>query len=149
MAVPLIAKLRTRLYRLVGEMVRQYYNRIWGTNIGVGCRISLSAKLDKTNPRGITIGEYTIITFNTAILTHDFVNRRHVNTSIGSHCFIGCGSIIMPGVTIGNHCIIGAGTLVREDVPNNSIVAGNPGRVIRSDIKTTKWGILVKNQQVV
>jgi acetyltransferase-like isoleucine patch superfamily enzyme len=141
MAIPLFSKIRTLLkVHLIDEISRQYYNRVWGMNIGKGCRISLSARLDKTNPKGITIGEYTIVTFNVVILTHDFVNHRHLDVKIGSHCFIGCGSVIMPGVTIGNHCIIGAGTLVREDVPDNSAVVGNPGRIVKSGIETIEWG---------
>lgn len=142
MKLPLLARIRTWVHRnIMGEAVRRYYNTVWGTSIGEGCRISLSAKLDRTNPKGVIIGDYTIVTFNVAILTHDFVNRRDLPTKIGSHCFIGCGSIILPGVTIGNHCIVAAGTLVREDVPDNSIVAGNPGRIVRSGIETVEWGM--------
>lgn len=139
-----LARWRTRLHRITGELTRRYYTHVWGMKIGKGCRISLKARMDKTNPRGIHIGDYTIVTFDVAILTHDFVNRRRLDVNIGSHCFIGCGSIIMPGVTIGDHCIVGAGTLVREDVPSHSIVVGNPGRVVRTGIKTGKWGILIK-----
>ena len=141
MSIPLIARVRTLLYFIKCDALRLYYNRVWGTQIGKGTRLSLSCKLDKTNPRGVIIGEYTIITFRTAILTHDFVNRRHMDVRIGSYCFIGCGTIIMPGVTIGDHCIIGAGTLVRDDVPANSVVVGVPGRVIERDITTVEWGM--------
>jgi acetyltransferase-like isoleucine patch superfamily enzyme len=141
MALSLLVRTRTWLKdRFVVEALRQYYNRVWGMNIGKGCQISLSAKLDKTNPKGITIGEYTIVTFDVVILSHDFINRRHLNVKIGSHCFIGSRSIIMPGVTIGNHCIVGAGTLVREDVPDNSVVVGNPGRIVKTGIETAEWG---------
>ncbi len=141
MSLPLIAKTRTWLHRLLGEANRQYYNNVWKMQIGRGCRISRSAKLDKTNPKGIHIGEYTILTFNVTVLTHDFVNRKHSDVYIGSHCFIGCGTIIMPGITIGNHCIIGAGTLVRENVPDNSVVVGNPGRIVQSGVETVEWGM--------
>jgi len=43
--------------------------------IGEGSVVSFSAKLDKTNPRGLHIGKYTVVTFGPAILTHDYVNR--------------------------------------------------------------------------
>jgi acetyltransferase-like isoleucine patch superfamily enzyme len=141
MTIPFLAKARTWIKdKWLTEAVRQYYNRVWGMHIGEGCKISLSAKLDKTNPKGVHIGEYTILTFDVVVLTHDYINRRHLDVHIGRYCFVGCRAIILPGVTIGNHCIIGAGTIVREDVPDHSIVAGNPGRIIKSGIETTKWG---------
>ena len=138
---PLVTRLRNRLHRNVVGAVPAYYRRIWGMRIGEGCRISLSAKLDKTNPTGLIIGDHTFLTFGATVLTHDFVGRRHLETRIGSYCFIGARSMIMPGVTIGDHCIIGAMALVREDVPPRSLVVGNPGRVVRSDLVTTRWGM--------
>jgi hypothetical protein len=36
-------------------------------DIGEGTSISTSAKLDKTNPRGIHIGKYSTVTFGAAI----------------------------------------------------------------------------------
>ena len=54
---------------------------------------------------------------------------------IGNNCFIGAGSIIMPGVTIGDNCIVGAGSIVTKSVAPNTIVAGNPARPI-TDINT-------------
>ena len=37
--------------------------------------------------------------------------------------------------------IVGAGAVVTKDVPSGSIVSGNPAVVIRSGVKTGKWGI--------
>lgn len=54
---------------------------LWGMNIGRGTKISWSAKLDKTNPTGIHIDDYTGIAFSTAVLSHDFLSNRHVETS--------------------------------------------------------------------
>ena len=64
-----------------------------------------------------------------------------MTTTVGDYCFIGCGALIMPGVTIGDHCIIGANALVLQDVPSHSLVVGNPGRVVRSDLVTVAWGM--------
>ena len=112
-------------------------------DVGKGCQISLSAKLDKTNPRGLHVGEYTIITLRSIILTHDFVNNVHCHTKIGKNCFIGAGSVILPGIQIGDYSIVGAGSVVVRDVPPNSIVAGNPARILRSGIKTGPYGTLL------
>ena len=45
---------------------------------------------------------------------------------------IGSGATILANVTIGENAIIGAGAVVTRDVPANVIVAGNPGRVLRT-----------------
>lgn len=46
--------------------------------------------------------------------------------NIGDGCWIGAGSIILPGVTIGNGSIIAAGSVVNKDVPEFCLYAGNP-----------------------
>ena len=50
----------------------------------------------------------------------------------------------MPGVRVGDECIVGSGAVVTKDVPSGSIVAGNPAKIIRSGIRTVKWGILAE-----
>lgn len=112
--------------------------------IGKNTRIAKTARLDKTNPKGIHIGENTSITFNVSILTHDFINRKHVNTYVGSNCFLGGNTIVLSGVRIGDNCIVGAGSVVTKDVPDGSIVAGNPARVVQSGIKTEEYGVLLQ-----
>ncbi len=141
MPAPLLATLRTRAAQAAVALLRLYYTRVWGMTIGRGTRISLSARLDKTNPRGVVIGEYTALTFNSAVLTHDFINRQHKTTRIGSYCFIGAGAVIFPGVTVGDHCIIGSNAVVMRDVPPHSFAMGNPARVITQGIETVAWGI--------
>ena len=111
-------------------------------NIGEGVLISRKANLDYTHPSGFHIGDYSIITPGVHIFTHDFVRREHVSTHIGSHCFVGANAIILPGVRIGDHCVIAAGSVVTQDVPARSVVAGNPAKVLKSDIKTAAYGIM-------
>jgi acetyltransferase-like isoleucine patch superfamily enzyme len=110
-------------------------------NIGEGTAISLSAKLDKTNPRGIHIGKYTVVTFGAAILSHDHVNKRDRDVYIGDNCFIGAHSIVLPGVTIGDGCIVAAASVVARDLPAGSLVAGNPARIVEHNVKTTHYGV--------
>lgn len=50
---------------------------------------------------------------------------------IGNDVWIGCMSIILPGVTIGEGAIVGAGSVVSKDVSPYTIVAGNPAKIIR------------------
>jgi acetyltransferase-like isoleucine patch superfamily enzyme len=111
-----------------------------------GADISLKARLDFINPRGIHIGSDTAVNFDAVVLSHDFVNNKNVDTRIGRMCFIGARSIIYPGVTIGDHCIIAVAAVVTSDIPSNSIAAGNPARVIEKDIVTGPRGMLIRVQ---
>jgi acetyltransferase-like isoleucine patch superfamily enzyme len=119
-----------------------YLRTFMKMDIHPGARISLKANLDLTNPRGIHIGEGTYVTFNVVILAHDLSRVLHTDTYIGKNCFIGAHAIIMPGVRIGDQCIIGSGSVVTKDVPAQSVVVGNPAKVVRSGIRTIRWGIL-------
>lgn len=137
----MIVRLRTKLFsHVVTRLVRAYYNGVWGMDIGEGTRISMSAKLDKTNPTGIHIGAHSAITFGATVLTHDFVNQVHTDTYIGSHTFIGARAVIMPGIRIGDHCIVAPASLVMRNVPSGSVVMGNPARVIEQNIETGRLG---------
>jgi acetyltransferase-like isoleucine patch superfamily enzyme len=141
----LITYTRTFLHKNLITLVRLYHNKVWGTQIGEDTRIALSARLDKTNPAGVVIGKHSAIAFDATILTHDFVNARHVTTTVGDYCFIGARAVLMPGVKVGNHCIVGTGAVIFKDVPANSVVLGNPGRVMERGIITGRWGSRVEN----
>ncbi len=119
-----------------------FYRRVMGMDIGKDVRVSLRARLDFTNPRGIHIGDGTYVAFDSVIFAHDMSRLLHTDTYVGANCFIGAQAIIMPGVRLGDECIVGSGAVVTKDVPSGSVVAGNPAKIIRSGIRTVKWGIL-------
>jgi len=104
--------------------------------------MSLSVRLDKTYPKGVHIGPHSYLAFDVAVLAHDMPRGLYCDTYIGARCFIGARSIILPGVRIGDGSIVGSGSVVTKDVPPGSIVAGNPARVIRRNIETTRLGRL-------
>lgn len=138
----LLSTFRTIVHRnLVQPSMMFLYRRVYGMDIGRDVRISMGARLDKTNPKGVHIGDFTAITSGAAILTHDFVNRLHTDVYIGRNCFIGYGAIVLPGVRIGDSVIVTGNSVVGRDVPSNSIVMGNPARVVESNIVTGPWGI--------
>lgn len=56
---------------------------------------------------------------------------------IGKNCWIGEHSRICKGVTIGDNSIVAASSVVTKDVPANSIVAGNPAKIVKTDIHLT------------
>ena len=47
---------------------------------------------------------------------------------------IGAGAVIMCGVTIGKWAMVAAGSVVLEDVPDYAMVAGNPAKIIKTNI---------------
>ena len=140
----MLSWLRNRLYVALAALRRQYLRSVWGMTIGKGTRISGKAFLDFTNPKGVHIGDFTILTPGARILTHDYVGARHGDTHIGNCCFIGANAIIMPGVRIGDHCIIAAGSVVTGHVPDRTLVAGNPARILKTGINTGHYGRTVE-----
>ena len=50
--------------------------------------------------------------------------------------------MIAPGVTIGSRVIVAGGAVVTRSMPSDCIVAGNPARVVRRDVKISFFGIL-------
>ena len=54
--------------------------------------------------------------------------------TIGDNCFIATGAKILGEVKVGNNCVIGANSVVVINVPDNSVVAGIPGRIIKSNV---------------
>jgi len=46
-------------------------------------------------------------------------------------CWIGAGSVIMPGVTVAKGCVISTNSVVYESTEENGIYAGNPARRVR------------------
>jgi acetyltransferase-like isoleucine patch superfamily enzyme len=48
---------------------------------------------------------------------------------------VGAGAVIMCGVTIGKWAMVAAGSVVLKDVPEGCMVAGNPAKVVKTNIK--------------
>ena len=135
--------IRKSLWNILARLYPWWLRRVYKMDIGKDVRIAFSSHLDKSiHPKGIHIGDYTLITRESMILTHDACRRQKYDTKIGKNCFIGVRAVIMPGVTIGDEVVVGACAVVTKDVPSNSIVAGNPARIIRSGITTGPYGKL-------
>lgn len=114
-----------------------------GLKLGSDCRI-LGVPNFGSEPYLIKIGDRCTITSGVKFVNHDggtWVFRRepqynHIKKygriEIGSNCFIGINSIIMPNVKIGNNCVVGAGSIVTKDIPDNCVAVGSPAKVIMS-----------------
>lgn len=107
-----------------------------GGTVGDNVEI-LGSFIDMGEPYLITIGSDVTLT-GVRILTHDASTKRFLGYTktgkvvIGSHVFIGNGTIILPDTVIGDNVIIGAGSVVAKDIPSNTVAAGNPIRILGS-----------------
>lgn len=131
---------KIRAFAIALQRARLKYLR--GVEVHPSSSVSLSSRMIAGRRGSIRIGEDTLVAFKTLLYTRDPRTGADRPIRIGKRCFIGGGSTIMPGVTIGDEVIVGAGAFVFEDVPPRSIVAGNPARVLKSDIKVGRYGRL-------
>lgn len=117
----------------------------WGSAVHVhptAC-FSLSTRFGASAPGGVRVGADTLVAYQTLLDARDFATGTDNPIRIGERCFIGCGSIIMPGVSIGDETIVTPGAVVFANVPPGSIVAGNPARVVQSKIRAGRFGRLL------
>ena len=140
----LFLKIREQIWICVMNIWGGYLRRILKVDVHKTARVSFKARLDGAAPEAIHIGKETFVAKGVVILAHDFCRAMSSDTYIGERCFIGVNAIIMCGVKIGNEVIVGSGAVVTKDVPDNCIVAGNPARIIKTGIKTKRFGMIVK-----
>lgn len=86
---------------------------------------------------GILIDDYTQLSRNVRILTvpdapEDASDETAKSVSIGKYCWLGMGSVILPGVELGDFTIVGAGSVVTRSFPDGyCVIAGNPAVITR------------------
>jgi acetyltransferase-like isoleucine patch superfamily enzyme len=104
----------------------------------IGNVANKNSHIDGLIPQAVTIGDNFVSSVNTFIMAHDASLYTHIGKHrveevvIGNNVFLGCGAIVLPGVTIGDGAIIGAGSVVTKDVSAYSVVAGNPAKYLCS-----------------
>jgi acetyltransferase-like isoleucine patch superfamily enzyme len=90
----------------------------------------------------ITMGTSVGISWNTNILdgnAHVLIvagvpRPRSEPIRIDDNAWIATGATVMGGVTVGAGAVVAAGSVVTADVPSRVVVAGNPARVIKTDV---------------
>lgn len=119
--------------------------------IGDNCVIMMGAVLNI----GAVIGERTMIDMNTVIGGRAIIGKDcHIGAGtviagviepphalpviVGDNVVMGANAVVLEGVKIGNGCVIAAGSVVISDVPDNSVVAGVPGKIIKTVDEKTK-----------
>lgn len=109
------------------------YRHLLKMKVGRHVSAGLMVMLDVFFPEMISIGDNTIIGYNTVILCHEFLvdHYRLGPVHIGKNVMIGANCTILPGVHIGDGAIVSACSLVNHDVPAYAMVGGVPARFIR------------------
>lgn len=143
------SELRRRLWFVTMRFTNWKLKKVFGMDIGNDVRINRTAHLDKNiNPKGIHIGDGSVVLLDSIILAHDHSRGLKVDTVIGKNCIIGTRAIVMPGVKIGDSAIVAAGSIVVKDVPANCMVAGNPAKLIKEGVVVEKGRILDSGHKV-
>ncbi len=112
-----------------------------GNNVVINFRCHIGAINKIEIHDNVLIGSNVLITDH----QHGNLNSGSMNTSyieaplyskgsviIEENVWIGENACIMPGARIGKNSVIGANSVVTKDVPQNSVIAGIPGKIIRS-----------------
>jgi acetyltransferase-like isoleucine patch superfamily enzyme len=129
----------------VGERVTFYPGiRISpGRNISIGNDVDLAWGVLITTRGGVSIGDRTLIGYNTLILSANHVipsGRDEIFTAghlaapiiIENDVWIGGNCTITAGVTIGEGAVVAAGAVVTKNVAPFTIVGGVPAKLIRN-----------------
>jgi acetyltransferase-like isoleucine patch superfamily enzyme len=126
----------------------------WGhSQITIGDRTYLNPRSSITAGADISIGEDCAISWDVQILSDDIhmatgprlSGSSRAPVRIGNHVWIGTNALILKGAEIGHDSVVAAGSVVtRGAYPSHSLIAGNPARVIRSDVS---WRDLTREEK--
>ena len=110
-----------------------------GENVLICSFVSVNAACGE-----IVIDEYSMIAQNVALIAANHglapgqsyrlqpLDARKTGIHIEANVWIGCNSVVLPGVRIGRNSVVGAGSVVTKDIPPDEIWGGVPARFIRS-----------------
>ena len=147
--------------QLGGENLIMPFVNIFGCSIGKNTRIGPFVEIQKGSKigdrcnicshsficRGVHIADEVFVGHG-VMFTNDMFPRATTasgtpkteedweckETFLQRGCSIGSGAVLLCGLTIGEGAMVGAGAVVTKDVPPYTVVAGNPARVIKTDI---------------
>lgn len=117
-----------------------FHANFGGKHVHFGKYVYANFNLTLVDDTHIYVGDATMFGPNVTVATagHPILPELRVQgyqynspVHIGKNCWIGAGSVIVPGVTIGDNTVIGAGSIVTRDIPSGVVAVGNPCRVLR------------------
>ena len=127
-----------------------------GHHVHFGKNIYANFNLTLVDDTHIYVGDYTMFGPNVVVATaghpiqpelREKAYQYNAAVHIGKNCWIGAGSIILPGITIGDHVVVGAGSVVTKDLPDRVVAVGNPCRILR-DVNEHDEEYYFKNKKI-
>lgn len=80
------------------------------------------------------IQEHAVIHEATTVGAGCTVGHRAMihGATVGDHCVIGMGAIILNNAVLAEHCLVGAGAVVtsKMNAPAGSLILGNPAKIV-------------------
>ncbi|KAJ5175037.1 uncharacterized protein N7482_000914 [Penicillium canariense] len=112
----------------------------YGCNISIGNDFYANFNMVILDCAIVSIGDRTkfgpgvsiyAATHPTAVQGRRDLTDYSKEVKIGSDCWIGGNTVILPGVTIGDGVTVGANSVVTRNISSYSIAVGSPARVIK------------------
>jgi acetyltransferase-like isoleucine patch superfamily enzyme len=112
---------------------------IWGADrLDVGNKVDINGYTVIYAAGGVRIHDNVLIGANCVItsVSHPVsATERHqlvfAPVELLDNCWLGAGTMVMPGITIGRNSIVAAGSVVTKNIPDNCICAGIPAKITR------------------
>ena len=112
-----------------------FHANFGGAHVHFGKGVYANFNLTVVDDTHIYVGDYTMFGPNVILAILPELRQQayqyNMPVHIGRNCWLGAGTIVLPGVTIGDNIVIGAGSVVARDIPANVVAVGNPCRVMR------------------
>jgi len=137
-------KIRVFTYKLLGKkesLIKLNINYYKSLGVEIGSNMRPFSPLISSEPYLLSFGDNVTVSTNVSFITHDNSVIKIIpdctdifgKIKVGDNCFIGSGSIILPGVELGKGVIVGAGSVVTKSFKEGHvIIAGNPAKIICS-----------------
>lgn len=135
--------LRVALLRLFGAKVGKQCLiergvKIWiPWNLNIANFVAVGRYVEIYNYGDVKIDTMTVISQYSYLCTgshnyeHPYMPLIWDKITVGSECWVGAGTWILPGVEIGNGSVIGARSLVTKNMPAWMVCAGHPCKPIK------------------
>jgi len=107
-----------------------------GSNVYISVRFLLGCSKSVIIGNNVAIGPNVVIVdtnknYSNLSLPIAVQGGKSAEVKVGSDCWIGGNSVLLPGTVLGNHVVVGAGSVVRGVFPDNVMIAGSPAKILR------------------